>query len=591
MPKPTDAPDSSAVLTAAAHELAELAGELGLPAVAEQIRRDASRRIEATQLRVAVLGEVNHGKSSLINALVRADVLPTSAIPTTHRAIAVRSGEATDTGYFVLQDGTRTKVNRAAFDACVRDAQGRADELEAVCSAEHLPSCLEVFDTPGLNDLDHFHEAVARRQLPSADVVVLVLDATQVLSRTERHSLDDALAAVGGRRSGVVFELVINRIDLVAERDRALIVEHVREQLQGLPFETLDPFLTDARRQAADRDPQSFGVREVDRLRDRLLALAEHRNQLLPRRARAELWRQAQLLAAHAAIRARAARLDADALEHEIAGVREALQAAAVDIDALRERVATGSAAILEGSRTRIAEQRTAMASGLDDEIRRADIRQLSEIVPGALRDAHLQFARTEAERVRDELEQLTRSVLSTHGEQVRRRLHRTTLALGFRGPVVHIEPPSLAIEAGTLVLGAVGTAVMYFGSMATGLIMAVASPLTHVLLRERTIRRARAQAGESIPRALDRAAESLQRTIERVVLDHRDSLDRYVTSADQALADQLVSVLTHAHDDATSSEDPEGPTSIETRIAAWSTRLEPADRLAAEPTAASPEV
>ncbi|TPV95289.1 MAG: hypothetical protein B7733_10565 [Myxococcales bacterium FL481] len=550
MPTPNSSTDNtrdSASVAATATELAALAEELGLDSVAKQIREHAVRRLSASVLRVAVLGEVNHGKSSLINALVEADVLPTSAVPTTRCAVAVRTGD--ESGYFVGAGAGRRPLSRTAFDAAVRAEGVGGEGLEVVRSPNdmQLPPHVELFDTPGLNDVGRFHEAVARRELPGADVIVLVLDATQVLTRTERHSLDDALAALGGSRSGVVFELVINRIDLVAEHERALIVEHVREQLLGLPFETLEPYLTDARREAPGRSEDSFGTQEVQRLRTRLAQLAQLRDELLPQRAVAELRRQAELLAAHAEIHTRASRLDADVLADEIAGVRRALADGTIDIDALRASISERCDAIVAASHDRIEEHRQALVAELTDEIRTADLRQLSETVPGATREAHLQFARGEADRIRDALEQLTHDILATHGEHARRRLYRTTLALGFRGPAVHIEPPSGAIEVGTLALGAVGTVVMYFGSFTTGMLMAIASPLTHVLLRERTIRRARAQATASIPDAVAQTVQSLQTMIERVVQDHRQNLEKYLAGADQALAEQLVAVLTHA--------------------------------------------
>ena len=579
-----DATDQSSPLAEVAEELAGIAESLGLSESAVHIRTNATRRMQEDTLRVAVLGEVNHGKSSLINALLGADGLPVSAVPTTHQIVRVRADETP--GYYIVSPTARTKVNRAAFDMAVRDATPAEYGLEVHCSNEQLPTHIEIIDTPGLNDLEHFHEAVARQQLPSADVIVLVLDATQVLSRTERHSLDDALSALGGSRSGVVFELVINRIDLVAEHERPLIVEHVREQLQGLPFETLDPFLTDSRDGIRQPAGATFGTREVQRLRARLLALVQQRDELLPARAQAELWRQARLLASHAAIQTRATKLEPEVLDQEIEAIRHALQADSIDIDALRATIRERESEIAAASRTRVREHHRALEQGLGEEIRGADVRQLSEVLPGALRDAHLQFARSEADRVRDELEQLTRSVLHTHGEQARRRLHRATLRIGFSGPTIHIEPPSIAIEASTLLLGAVGTAVMYFGSVATGLIMAVASPLTHVLLRERTVRRARAHANETIPDALARTMSGLCATIENVIREHAKSLDQYICGADRALADQLVAVLSQARANPTDvnesdtkrpdDSDAATPSALERRITKICTRLVP---------------
>ncbi|MCA9663553.1 MAG: hypothetical protein KC486_34810, partial [Myxococcales bacterium] len=51
-----------------AERLAAIADELGLAAAGRAILLDTHRRIDEGLLRVLVIGEIKHGKSSLINA-------------------------------------------------------------------------------------------------------------------------------------------------------------------------------------------------------------------------------------------------------------------------------------------------------------------------------------------------------------------------------------------------------------------------------------------------------------------------------------------------------------------------------------------
>ncbi len=561
----TSTPAITAQLADAADRLSELAAALGHADVAAAIRDDAKRRLDDGRVRVVVLGEIKHGKSSLINALLGAALLPVGVTPTTGAVVAIRvdpefvepdpelDGAASvgRTGtYLVTAHGARVELERERFDVLARgkdhDEAGRTPEL--LVEAERLPPTLELIDTPGFNDIDRFRAAVSRSELPRADVLVLILDATQVLSRSELGLIRDAIAAVGGLdQSGARCLLVINRIDLVPEDERPRIVEHIRGELETVIPGPLEPFLTDAKTALRDPKADSEPVRAVARLRDELFSLAGRGREILPARARAAMLRYAKLLGYNAAIQARALRLEHAEIAEEIAAVEQAMAARASDLASLRRTIAEADQTIIAASRERLVGFRAELEEAARAQIHQADIHTLTQVVPGAIQDAFLDFVHHEGERLRTELEQLTREVFATHGELARRRLIEATLPLGFRGPGIYVEPPALLIEVGMLALGLVGTIIWYFGNTMTGMIMTVASPLTTVILREKTVRDARAQAREVLPGALDRAIEQLRATIDEVVTRHGEALDEHLMLADRALAEQLLDSLRQA--------------------------------------------
>src|SRR5690606_31084731 len=107
-------------------------------------------------------------------------------------------------------------LERFAALATGREQAEPGAAVELVVGAGALPPSLELIDTPGMNDMERVRGAISRGELPRADVLVLVLDATQLLNRTELAFLRDAVAAVGGLAgSGARLLLAINRIDLV----------------------------------------------------------------------------------------------------------------------------------------------------------------------------------------------------------------------------------------------------------------------------------------------------------------------------------------------------------------------------------------
>src|SRR5262244_2920148 len=64
-------------------QLAELADSVGMITLARDIRTTRIPKLESERFHLVVLGEFNHGKSTFVNALLGADVLPTGITPTT----------------------------------------------------------------------------------------------------------------------------------------------------------------------------------------------------------------------------------------------------------------------------------------------------------------------------------------------------------------------------------------------------------------------------------------------------------------------------------------------------------------------------
>jgi predicted GTPase len=523
--------------------LQQAATQLGLPRLGEQIVHETARRVENARLRVLVLGEIKQGKSTLINALLGQSLLPTGVTPTTGAVVQLVRGDKLERRLEGPAGGESLPPER--FAELARGKQPFDGTLLVTTPSEHLPPTLELLDTPGINDVQKFRSLVSRGELPKGDVLLLVLDATQVLRRTELAFLRDALVAVGGLGdSGAILLLAINRIDLVPEAEREAVLSHIRDQLKSWLPGDLEIFTTDAR--AATKDPKSeaLGVREVARLRDRLRELSERTRTISPSRARSYLLRSADLLSHHAATMARALRLEHAAVQAELEAVQKAFIEQRIDIDQLRATIAGQRTEIVERTREHLQIFKGELQSALLAQLDRADLRTTADLLPPAAQDALMHFVYTESERLRLALEKLTRDVLQTCGEQAQRRLAAAMLTLGLRGPVIHMRPPSVFVEAGTLAVGVAGTAVMYFGNIAAGLMMTVAAPLATMVLRERSVRELRQSARESIPKALDDCFASLQTALLRAVDDHIAALDEILVLAHAQLGEQLQSLL-----------------------------------------------
>ncbi len=548
-----------------AQTLCAVAVELGLPDLAQTIEADTRRRLDEHRVRAVVLGEIKQGKSTLINAILGDDALPTGVTPTTGAVATVRVGD--DPGTYLCRDEGRVPLDTDRFAALAtgREKPGPGETLELVVGAGALPSALELIDTPGMNDMERIRGAISRGELPRADVLVLVLDATQLLNRTEMAFLRDAIAAVGGLAgSGARLLLAINRIDLVSREDRPLLVEHLRREVRALAGEqaeaAIEVFETNARGALRRPDDDDPGIEQVRRLRQRLVEVAEGHADVLPARAKAALARHATLLGHNAAIAARALTLEQLALRREIRAIEREVVDQQSDLVKVREQLSADKASLIEQSEARIERFADDLRASTLACIDAASLRVLSNHLPGSLQDALLAFVREESERLRVDLDELTRRAIRTHGEQARRRLFQATMRLGFRGPPIYIDPPSVVLEAGLVVVGLAGTAVMYFGSMAAGLTMTIAGPLATVFLREKSLRDARDRAKAELPGALDRAAEALRDSIRRVIDQHVAAVEEHLVLANVALGRQLIGVLERARERLGSDDDPQAP-------------------------------
>ena len=184
---------------------------LGLQACAAYGRDDLTRRLTVARgrlsdptIHVVVVGEFKKGKSSLVNALVGADVCPVDDDIATALPTYIRHGE--DAGAALLHgrgDGgdprrvpiplteiRRHVTGRQDDDAPARDGQPSGVEVRLPRSM--LASGLVVVDTPGLGGLGSRHAAASLAATSLADAVLFVTDASQELTAAEYDFLKRA---------------------------------------------------------------------------------------------------------------------------------------------------------------------------------------------------------------------------------------------------------------------------------------------------------------------------------------------------------------------------------------------------------------
>lgn len=206
-----------------AHHRTDLAGKL---------ERRRSLLLEPT-LRVPVIGELNQGKSQLVNALVNAEVCavgddvttltPTtvthSATPTAALVTDVPLAGRRAIGPSNEQGRIPVPVEEVARRALA--AQRPDVHAEVGLPRELLAAGLVLVDTPGLGGLGGVRTATTFAAISSADAVLMITDATCELCSSELDLLKQVTSLCP------VVTVVLTKIDLVprwrkvAERNRA----------------------------------------------------------------------------------------------------------------------------------------------------------------------------------------------------------------------------------------------------------------------------------------------------------------------------------------------------------------------------------
>lgn len=188
-----------------------------------QLRKDVisiCNHLENPNFRIAVFGPFNYGKSTLLNALLGNRTLPIDLIPTTGAAINVKYGKELHTritmldGREISENGTEVLKRFAILDD---DRRMRSDvaSIQVFCPHPFLETGVELLDLPGTNDREA-QDILVRDQLLTADLVVQVLDARQLMTLGERENLRDWLLDRGIKT--VVF--VVNFLNLLEPQDQ-----------------------------------------------------------------------------------------------------------------------------------------------------------------------------------------------------------------------------------------------------------------------------------------------------------------------------------------------------------------------------------
>ena len=203
----------------------------------DALNQTASLRLDLERpLRVAVIGEFNAGKSSLINALLGQAVVPVGILPTTATVNRLRwaPDRFARVDFRDIQRPARV-LDHGALAATLKEEDPAAIDSVSIFAPLEPLRHLELIDTPGFNADRAAHEAMAVAAALQAHLLLWVLDATAGLKASDAR----CLSLLAPEQTPIA--VVVNKCDRLSESEKAEVMEHVHAGLSELKLRSLLP--------------------------------------------------------------------------------------------------------------------------------------------------------------------------------------------------------------------------------------------------------------------------------------------------------------------------------------------------------------
>ncbi|MGC8669096.1 MAG: dynamin family protein [Chthonomonadales bacterium] len=193
-----------------------LAREMGAQSIADEAHALAERAREG-RFYVACVGQFKRGKSTLINALTGAQVLPTGTVPVTSVVTVLRYGELLAARLRHPGEGWQ-ELDPANLHLYVSEEEnpGNIKQIEAVevfVPSDLLSTGLCFVDTPGLGSVFAANTEATRDFVPHIDAALLVIGPDPPISG-EEIALAEQIA-----RNVDYFVFVLNKADRVTHME------------------------------------------------------------------------------------------------------------------------------------------------------------------------------------------------------------------------------------------------------------------------------------------------------------------------------------------------------------------------------------
>ena len=489
-------------------DLLKLADRVGAKTLGARLGTDLVQKLEADLFNLVVVGEFNHGKTTFVNALLGANILPVGVTPTTavihhleyaqdpRAEVVYESGQRVSLPFeqvklFSVGGEKAPQHSLGATESAAPAGPSEVKHLEVGYPAELLRERVALVDTPGVNDLSLQRADITYSYIPRSDAVLFLLDAGQPLKESERVFLHDKL--LGQSRDKIVF--VVTKRDIWDEAEQKEALTYIRTELAKLVKSPV-VFAVSAER-ALEGDAAGSGMPEL--LAHLTKFLAEERGRILLDNALGEGIEAAKLLAKGIDARRRANLMSSEELARRIG---------------LLEKDLAGQSRTIEERRAGIREEVSAIRAWVKrdlDHFVDDVLRQLPDIIDQASGDeikVHLgaflertftEWAQAETKEIATALETMAEKTIALVREDAHDVAKRVSEALGGDVKPPNVDVDTFGYDVGVVALFAIGAGVI-FSNLLLGSALLLAGPALAVYVKSKAEPRAASAPRSSRP-------------------------------------------------------------------------------------------
>jgi GTPase SAR1 family protein len=539
--------------------LADLAASTGLKSTAHDIRQVRIPKLDQGRFSLVMLGEFNHGKSTLINALLgltdpwstdaspaqpaAEPLLPVGITPTTAVLALIRHGERV-VAEAVFEDGRREIIDQDKLAdwltvAGAQAANASLSHVEIEHPAPFLREQITVVDTPGVNDINEQRADITYGYVPRADAALFLLDATQILTASERRFLEERI--LRSCRDRLVF--VVSKADLLDDAELEEATEFARRHLSGMVGAPAVFPISAKRALAGDL----VGSRLQPLLAHLRLTLGAERVRLLLDHTLEDAGRLATFVRDSLGMRRRSLELPPEDLAARVAHAQERLKEGRRALDQAASGVVAEAAALKARVRQDLADFARDFAAALPPEIDSSDAADVRRYLGPFLQDTWKAWLEVEGERMAAELDRLAEQAIEIANQRVEGLTREIAEELSSPEARLQISVDTFKYDASVFALGALGTTILLFVNTLAGGLMTLAAPVLALIFRGKVAQEVKAEARQAAPEAVNKAAAALAPKLDHIVDEFVQRLQEFIAEAGAALARGIAEVLESA--------------------------------------------